>query len=175
MSDLSAARLAGVVYLVYFVVAIGSSVLARGNIAALMRGSAGASATAVWIASTAIYAVLVARLARLVWAVDPRVALAATILGLVGCAIQSATSLVRLGRSGSIAALFFFGLFMALYGWLIIRSSVAPILIGIMFVVGGLGWCSLAIPGFPPALGVVVYGIGGVAELALAAWLLLRG
>ncbi len=47
--------------------------------------------------------------------------------------------------------------------------------IGMAFIVGGLGWRSLAIPRFPAALGSVVYGIGGVAELALATWLLVRG
>jgi hypothetical protein len=175
MRELSSARLAGVVYVLYFLVAIGSSVLARGNISALMRGSAAAPATAVWVASTAIYAALVVLLVRLLWEIDPRVALAAAILGLVGCAIQSASSVMGLGRYGPIAAMFFFGLFMVLYGWLITRSTVMPIAIGIMFVVGGFGWCSLSIPGFPATLGLVVYGLGGVAELALAAWLVVRG
>ena len=175
MSGLSPARLAGAVYLLYFLVAIGSGVLARGNIGAVMQGAAGVPATATWVASTAIYAVLVTLLARLVWNIDPRIAVAATIFGLVGCAIQSATSVMALGRTGTIAALFFFGLFMVLYGWLITRSTVMPSILGIMFIVGGLGWCSLGIPGFPPALGLVVYAVGGVAELALAAWLLVRG
>jgi hypothetical protein len=174
MSVLSPARLAGVVYLVYFLIAISSGVLARGDIAAIMRGTATATARTVWVASTVIYAVLVALLAHLVWTISPQVALAATILGLVGCAIQSASSAMALGRYGPIAALFFFGLFMVLYGWLSIGSTVMPRTIGIMFIVGGLGWCSQAIPRFPRALGLVGYAIGGVAELALAAWLLVQ-
>jgi uncharacterized protein DUF4386 len=175
MTELSPARLAGVVYALYFLVAIAGSVLARGDIAGLMRGAATAPATTVWVASTAIYAVLTVLLARLVWDVDPRIALAATIAGLIGCAIQATTSVLALGRSGPIAALFFFGVFMALYGSLILRSTAIPTAIGVIFIVGGLGWCSLAVPGFPAALGLVVYGIGGIAELALAGWLLLRG
>lgn len=176
VSELSPARWAGVAYVLYFVVAIVGVVLARGDMTALARGQAAAPATAAWVASTAIYGVLVVLLARLVWDVDPRIALAAVAAGLVGCVIQSAASLLGLGREGPIAGLFFFGIFMVLYGSLIIRSTAVPSFIGIMFIIAGLGWCAPVVPGFPAAaLGAVVQGFGGLTEIVLAAWLLIRG
>lgn len=175
VSDLSPARFAGVVYVLYFALAIAGGVLARGDIAGLARGQAATPATAVWIASTAIYAVLVVLLARLVWDVDPRIALAAIVVGLVGCVIQSAASLVGLGRWVPIAALFCFGIFMVLYGWVITRSTAVPSPIGVMFIIAGLGWCAPVIPGFPAALGAIVQGFGAVAEIVLAVWLLIHG
>lgn len=175
LNGLSPARLAGVAYVLYFVLSFAGGALAGGDLVALSRGQAGAAATAAWVGSTAIYAVLVVLLARLVWDVDPRIAGAAIALGLVGCVIQAAASLVGLGREGPIAALFFFGLFMVLYGSLVIRSSAVPRLIGIMFIIAGLGWCAPVIPGFPAALGTVVQGFGGLTEIVFAAWLLIHG
>lgn len=175
MSELSPARWAGVAYVLYFVTAIAGAVLARGDIAALARGQATAPATAAWLASTAIYGVLVVLLARLVWEVDPRIAVGAIAAGLLGCVIQAAASLLGLGREGPIVALVFFGIFMVLYGSLIIRSTAMPTAIGIMFVIAGLGWCAPVIPGFPAALGGAVQGFGGLTEIVLAAWLVIRG
>lgn len=175
MLELSPARLAGVVYVLYFALAIGGSVLARGNMAGLSRGQAGTPATAAWVISTLVYGVLVVLLARLVWETDPRIAVAAIVAGLVGCGIQAAAALLGSGREGPIVALFFFGIFMVVYGSLLIRSSAAPTPIGIMFVIAGLGWCAPVVPGFPAALGAVVQGFGGITELVLAAWLLIHG
>ena len=175
MSDLSPTRLAGVVYVLYFLVAAGGGALARGDLAALARGLAGTPATIAWVASTAVYAGLVVLLARLVWDVDPRIAVAATAMGLLGCVIQAAASLLGLGHEGPIAALFCFGVFMVLYGSLMLRSSTVPSLIGTMFIVAGLGWCAPVVPGFPAALGTVVQGFGSLTEIVFAAWLLING
>ena len=162
-------------YVLYFVVAFGSVALARGDMAAISRGQAGTAATAAWVSSTAIYAVLVVLLARLVWDVDPRIAIAAVAMGLVGCVIQAAASLMGLGREGPVAALFFFGVFMVLYGTLVMRSPTVPSAIGVMFIVAGLGWCAPVIPGFPAALGAPVQAFGGLTEIVYAAWLVIHG
>ena len=175
MPALSAARLAGAVYVLYFVVALGAGALARGNMTALFRGQAPAPATAAWLLSTVIYGVLVVLLARLVWSVDSRLALAAAVFGLLGCAVQFSAALVHSGREGSIAALFLFGIFMVLYGWLLTRWSVAPTAIGVIFILAGLGWCTGPIPGIPIQLRAATQGFGAIAEGVLAVWLLVHG
>lgn len=175
MIGLSPARLAGLAYVLYFAFAFGSVALAHGDMAALPRGQAGTPATVAWVGSTAIYAVLVVLLAQLVWNVDPRIALAAIVIGLLGCVIQSAASFLGLGPQGSIGALFFFGIFMMLYGSLIIRSPAMPGPIGIMFIAAGLGWSALVIPGFPATFGAAVQGFGALVEIVLAVWLLIHG
>ena len=171
----SPARVAGIVYVLYFVVGIASGALARGNIAALARGQSSPAATATWLASTVIYGVLVVLLARLVWSVDARIAAAATAFGLLGCVVQFAVTLLRTGPEGPIAALFLFGVFMVLYGWLLTRSPVMPAVLGAMFIISGIGWCSGPISSLPKQLKLGAQGFGALTEGVFAVWLLIHG
>ena len=175
MPALTPARVAGVVYVVYLVVGLGAGALARGNIAALARGQASAPANAAWLASTVVYGLLVVLLVRLTWAIDARIAAGAIAFGLLGCAIQFGAALLHSGRQGPVAALFAFGIFMILYGWLLTRSALVPGVIGVMFIVSGIGWCSGPVPGLPSQLRLAAQGFGALTEGVLAVWLLVRG
>jgi len=160
---------------VYFIVGIGGAALARGDMANLARGEASAPANAAWLASTVVYGVLVVLLARLVWNVDPRIAVAAIAFGLLGCVVQFGAAVLQTGREGPVAALFLFGIFMILYGWLVVRSPVVPGIIGGMFIISGLGWCSGSIPALPTPVRLGAQGFGAITELVLAVWLLVHG
>ena len=169
------ARLAGVVYVLYFALGLGAGALARGNLSALARGQASGPATAGWLASTMVYGVLVVVLVRLVWTVDARIAVAAAAFGLIGCVVQFGATILQTGREGPVAALFFFGLFMVAYGWLLIGSPVMPTLFGVAFIVAGIGWCTGAMPGLPAPVRLVQQGLGGLVEVVFAGWLLIHG
>ena len=175
MPALTAVRIAGLVYVLYFVVGLGGGALARGNIAALARGEASLAANLAWLASTVVYGVLVVLLVRLVWAVDARIAAGAAVFGLVGCVVQFGAALLHSGPQGPVVALFAFGIFMVLYGWLLTRSSIAPTVVGVMFIISGIGWCSGPVPGLPSQLRMLAQGFGGLTEAVLAVWLLVRG
>lgn len=175
MAALTPARVAGVVYVLYLIVGLGAGALAGGNIAALARGQASGPATAAWLVSTVVYALLVVLLARLVWTVDARIALVATGFGLLGCAVQFGATLLHTGREGPVAALFLFGIFMVLYGWLVTRSPALPMLIGAMFIIAGIGWCSGPVPGLPTPLKQAAQGFGALTEGVFALWLLVHG
>ena len=175
MAALPTARVIGIVYVLYFLVGIGAGILGRGNLTAVATGRSSAAATAAWLASTVVYAVLVVLLARFAWKVDARVAVAAAAFGILGCLVQFGAPLLRTGREGPVAALFLFGIFMVLYGWLLTRSPAVPTVLGVMFIIAGLGWCTGPIPGLPRAAALGLQGFGAIAEGALAVWLLVRG
>ena len=132
--------------MLYFVAAFGAGAMAHGNMAALSSGQAPGAATSAWLASTGIYALLVILLARLVWKVDARIAVIAATLGIAGCGVQFGAALLHAGREGPVAALFLFGTFMLVYGWLLWRSPEVPTLLAAMFIIAGLGWCSGPLP-----------------------------
>ena len=82
---------------------------------------------------------------------------------------------VKVNDRGAAMALVFFGFYALLTGYLIIRSTFLPRILGVLSVVGGLGWLSflylpLAHRAFPY---VAVFALLGAASLAL--WLLVFG
>lgn len=77
-------------------------------------------------------------------------------------------------RSAGIA-LAFFGFYALLTGWLIIRSTFLPRILGWLSVVGGVGWLTFLYPplGYRLFLYLAAFGILGAAALIL--WLLVFG
>lgn len=59
-------------------------------------------------------------------------------------------------------------------GYLVVRSEFAPRWLGIWLVLGGLGWCVAMIPVLPYTLRLVAMVLGGLSEVALFLWLLVR-
>jgi hypothetical protein len=76
---------------------------------------------------------------------------------------------------GAGIALAFFGFYALLTGWLIIRSTFLPRILGVLSIVGGLGWLTFLYPplGYRLFLYLAVFGILGAATLIL--WLLVFG
>lgn len=86
---------------------------------------------------------------------------------------------LRMHARGYQIAGVFFGIYMLLIGYLIFRSSFLPGILGVLMAVGGLtflinSFAVFLLPGVVarlPDIGM----LGGIAELALSLWLIVRG
>jgi hypothetical protein len=82
---------------------------------------------------------------------------------------------LKVNDSGAGVALVFFGFYAILTGYLIIRSTFLPRILGVLSVFGGLGWLTFL---YPPLGGrlfpfIAIFAILGAASLIF--WLLLKG
>ena len=75
---------------------------------------------------------------------------------------------------GSIA-LVFFGLFQLVLGYLIVRSTFLPSVLGALIALAGVGWLTSLWPPLENALLSPIEVLGFVAEAALMLWLLVMG
>lgn len=137
--------------------------------------------------------------------VNGSVSLVAAFLGLAGCVIKMVSRLfyiapllvvggahylnvfdqkqlqalallfLKVNDRGAGIALAFFGFYALLTGYLIIRSTFLPRILGVLSVVGGLGWLTFLYPplGYRLFLYLAAFGILGAAALIL--WLLVFG
>jgi hypothetical protein len=82
---------------------------------------------------------------------------------------------LKVNDRGAGIALAFFGFYALLTGWLILRSTFLPRVLGVLSVVGGLGWLTFLYPplGYRLFLYLAAFGILGAAALIL--WLLVFG
>ena len=169
------ARATGAVWLLYFLTAIpGQALLARSRDVGI----------ALSVVSTICYVALTALLFALLEPVDRSVALVAAFAALTGCALTAVATLLQTAPSTELADLgkravgmsfAFFGCFMVVTGALIARSTFLPQLFGAWFVVAGLAWATVLIPPVFRVLQVGIIPFGGLAEVALMLWLLVRG
>jgi hypothetical protein len=157
-------RRVGLVYLLYFVVAM----LAEGF---LSSGHA-VIGTSIEIISYLLYGVLSLLLARLFFGRDRRIAVAAVVVSWIGCAI----GILRLIHVSTqiLEPLLFFGIFCLMLGYLILESHLLPKTLGILLLLAGVGWLVLSIA-HPHAIGAYIQGLGIIAEFALMLWLLVFG
>jgi hypothetical protein len=83
--------------------------------------------------------------------------------------------LLRINDNGAAIALAFFGFSTVLQGWLIYRSGFLPRWLGVISIIGGLGWLTFLSPplGMRLFMYVAVYGLLGL--LAMIGWLLTVG
>ena len=151
------ARLAGFVWVAYFGLSVAGGALK------LLPLS---------LAANAVYFVVAVVLFQFLAPADRVIAFALLPLAALGCLIQS-VGMIQDDRGIQRAALIFFGLFLAVVGYLLIRSRVAPPLLGYALITAGLGSFTLVIPQAPAAMTAVALGSAFVAEGALAFWLLL--
>jgi hypothetical protein len=115
--------------------------------------------------------VLAVLLYRLFAPADPHTALALLPLAFIHYVIQGVGQ-VRADAGTLRLALLPFAVYLMVLGYLIARSTFAPIALGLLIALAGLGWLIAVVPRVPTwsALAVVLFGI--VAEVALAIWLL---
>jgi Domain of unknown function (DUF4386)/Protein kinase domain len=83
--------------------------------------------------------------------------------------------LLEVNDHGAGMALAFAGLYAVLTGYLILRSTFLPRILGVMSVVAGAGWLTFLSPTLGPSLFVYVAPFGLLGAAALIAWLLIRG
>ncbi len=109
---------------------------------------------------------------RLFAPADPYIALALLPLAFIHYVIQGVGQ-VRADAGTIRLALLPFAAYLMVLGYLIARSTFAPIALGVLIALAGLGWLIAVVPRMPTwsALAVVLFGI--VAEVALAIWLLI--
>ncbi len=190
------ARFTGVVYLLYFLTAIGGAQLSGG---VTVVGTASTdvihrptyhAAVAVGEVATLLYLALIDLLYRLLRRVNGTVAILALLCGAVGCAVTAVAALfqmaaptdtnlavtfLNLNRQALHVALVFFAGFDICVGFLVYRSGFLPRFIGAWMVVAGAGWLTALAPAVPSALAIPITLIGGLAEVALMVSLLAFG
>ena len=147
------ARAIGVVYLLYFVVALLSLVVFKQALE--------------WV-SVAIYVVVTLLFYILLRPVSHGLALLATALSLVGQALAVFFHAIAAGLVCD-------GLFLIVLGFLIVRSTFLPRPLGILIVLAGLAWLTFAVPSLSGRIHTYVEALGFVAEVALMIWLLVAG
>jgi len=116
---------------------------------------------------------------------------------LVGCAIQAVAAVVYLSPlivlegnadQGDVAMLLinmsrltfdvyiiFFGFWCVLLGYLIVRSTFMPRVIGALLILDGIGWMTFLVPPFATSIYTLIAVVAGVAEFSLLLWMLIFG
>lgn len=137
--------------------------------------------------------------------VNRSVARVALVLGLTGCGIKTLARLfyytplillggasylsafqpselaalslafIKINNQGAAIAVIFFGFEVLLRGWLVFQSGFLPRFLGVLSMVGGLGWLTFLWPplGSQAFIGVALFAIAGV--IAITGWLFIRG
>ena len=157
------------------------------------------------LAANVLYGILTALFFGFFRHVDRAVSTIAGFCGLGGCTVQIAGEVFRIAplmilRNASLGAQFsaaqvrtaaifslslhsetiriaivLFAVFDLAVGYLIIRSTFVPSVLGALMMVGGAGAMTLLWPPLAVNLHYVIVPLGGVAELLLMLWLILKG
>lgn len=161
------ARIAGVFY---------SVTILTGTYAALASAKFLAFADAASLTATASYIVVTLLFYFIFKPVDSSLSLIATVFSLVGCGL-SVLSVFHLVPSyiKSVNPLVLFGCYCLLIGYLILRSSFLPRILGVLMAFGGLGWLTFASSTLADALTPYNLAPGILGEGALTVWLLVVG
>ena len=155
------ARIAGIFYLLNIV--SGASALAV----------SGALRPAILLGSTACYMAVTILFYGLFRAVSRSVSALAAVFSLVGCAL----SILAFFQLHPIQAnpLVFFGCYCLTIGYLILRSTFLPRVLGGLMALGGLGWLTFASRALSAYLAPYNMLPGIVGETVLTVWLLAVG
>jgi hypothetical protein len=152
-------------YLLYFLVAVlGELLVPRRLVAA--REAANLVAFAVYIAVTLLFY-------GLFKPVNRDVSLLAAIVSLLGSAV-GILGVFHLAPS-HLSPLWFFGPYCILLGWLILRSTFLPRILGALLISAGVGWLAYLSPAVANVLSNWIKGLGILAEASLMLWLVVRG
>ncbi len=87
----------------------------------------------------------------------------------------AALLLLRVNDQGAGIALVFFGFYSLLQGYLVIRSTFLPRILGVLSVLGGVGWLSFLYPPLGYRLLPFIVGLGFLGSAAKIFWLLVFG
>ena len=160
ISPRSKARIAGAFYLLTFVAGVVALVSVSSRLPANLI------ATASYVAVTLLFY-------DIFRPVNKSIALLAALFGLVGCT-WSALTLFHLTPL-EINSLVFFGFYCLLIGYLIIKSTFLPRILGIGMGIGGLGWLTFLSTPLANSLAPWNLAPGMIGEGLLTLWLLAFG
>jgi hypothetical protein len=155
------ARIAGVFYLLTIV---------TGGAALFVHDSLGFAVSPI---ATASYVAVTVLFYDLFKPVSGRLSLLAACFSLAGCAI-GALGLFELAPS-QVNALVFFGFYCLLIGYLILRSTFLPRILGVLMAIGGLGWLTFLYSPLAASLSPYNLAPGILGESSLTLWLLAMG
>jgi hypothetical protein len=155
------ARIAGVFYLLTFL---------TGGAALFLRGWWGSAAALI---ASASYVAVTLLFYGMFKPVNRRLSLLAAFFGLVGCALGALSSFHL--DPFHINSLVFFGFYCLLIGYLIVRSTFLPRILGVLMAFGGLGWLTFLSPPLAKSLSPYVMLPGILGEGSLTLWLLVMG
>ena len=158
------ARMTGAVYLLYFLTAIAG---------ALMGCHLFVYGKAITVLSMVLYAVLAVLLYYLFRPVNRSLSMFAAFLSLAGCVVAT-LGLFQIS-SRYVNPLLFFGIYCLLIGYLILRSTFLPRILGVLMALAGVGWLIFLFPSLPMPLSMGIEGLGILAEALLMLWLLVKG
>lgn len=157
------ARVAGVFYLLNIITA---PIAFYGDSRPRLAFWSGLAATAFYIAVTILFY-------KLFKPVNKRLSLTAAVFSLIGCAPGIFGPLhITLYRMNSLV---FFGFYCVLIGYLILKSSFLPRILGVLMVLAGLGWLTFIWAPLAKYLSPYNYYPGGIGEGLLCLWLLVVG
>jgi len=155
------ARIAGTFYLLTFL---------TGLPAFFIRSSLG---NALGVIAGACYIVVTLLFYRLFKPVNRNLSLLAAVVSLAGCAIGPIAAAFHFTLQ--INPLVFFGFYCLLIGYLILRSTFLPGILGALMAFAGLGWLTFLSASVASRLQPYNLVPGFIGEGALTVWLLLKG
>jgi hypothetical protein len=156
------ARTTGVIYLSYFLTAIfGQYFISRPVVYIIAN-----------LIAFAFYIVLAMLFYFMFKPVNRRLSLLAAIFSLAGCVV-GVLGLFKIA-SPFLHPLLFFGSYCVMIGWLILRSTFLPRILGALMVLAGLGWLFFLTP-FASSFTLYIETLGVIAEALLMIWLIVKG
>jgi len=158
------ARLAGSIYLLYFLTAVADEVLV-GRHRLVLYDIVNLVAHVLYIAVTLFFYYMFRP-------VNKRLSLLAAFFSLAGCA-NDLLALLNLAPYG-ISSLAFFGPYCVLIGWLIYKSTFLPRILGVLMALAGVGWLLFLSP-LENLLSTYLKVLGFLAEASLMLWLIVKG
>jgi hypothetical protein len=159
------ARITGLVYLLYFLTAIVAQVFTGRKLVGY--------GIALNLIAYALYIVLTLLFYFMFKPVNKRLSWLAALFSLIGCAI-GVLGLFHLAPA-RISPLLFFGFYCILLGYLMVRSTFLPRLLGWLMAFAGLGWLIFLLPRAAKSLYLCIEVLGILAEVSLMLWLLIMG
>jgi hypothetical protein len=158
------ARITGVVYLLYFLTAMLAQLVGGRGLVVL--------ADALNLGAIACYGAVTLFLYDMFAAVNRGVSLVAAFFSLTGCVVMALGLFPAV--PSTISPTLFFAFYCMLIGYLIVRSTFLPRILGALMMLAGLGWL-ISLSPLASYLTTYIDVLGFLAEASLMLWLLVAG
>jgi len=159
------ARITGVVYLLYFLMATLAEVLVGRKLVGYGHAT-NLFATCCYVAVTLLFYGMFKPVSR-------PLSLIGALLSLAGCVVMTLNDYPRV--SLPISPLLFFGPYCLLIGYLILRSNFLPRVLGLLMALAGFGCLAFLSPTVAHSLSLYIEILGILAEASLMLWLIAMG